>query len=253
MDAHVIDDCGGGAGGHGYSDAGLPAFLGATSHTNNTGELTGLIEGMLWALEHDTHTEEAVLLRPDNELAIGWTIGDLVADTNAELVATARSVYEKLLQQRKPGRVYRKHVKGHSGHIRNDHADHLANVGATLSVWDAVVPREAWRATRGDGELLQNEGGWDVGHNAQVRTTIEATPGGWRVRQCAELSNECVGWVIRPGHAPWGYNERASDRDTRGGTNRACGRIWPVCRAQPDALQAYWASTRACRSNSVAK
>ena len=136
--------------------------------------------------------------------------GKVLSNTNTELVTTARKVYGQLLRQRN-GRVYWKHVKGHSGHIRNDHADHLATMGATLKVWDAVVPREAWRAVRGDGELLHNAGGW-IGHNACITTTIEVTSGGWRVRQRADVLHECNGWVIRPGHAPWDVeNVRATE------------------------------------------
>ena len=43
-------------------------------------------------------------------------------------------------------------------------------------------------------------------------TTIEVTPRGWRVRQRADVLHECVGWVIRPGHAPWDVaNMRATE------------------------------------------
>ena len=114
------------------TDPMVPVFLGATGHTNNTGELTdrsNRTKGCFGrSIHQDTAVEEAVLLRPDSELAMGWTIGDLTANTNAELVATARKVYGQLMRQRN-GRVYWKHVKGHSGHIRNDHADHLATMG----------------------------------------------------------------------------------------------------------------------------
>ena len=49
-EAHVVVA----AAGPVVTDPTVPVFLGATGHTNNTGELTGLIEGMLWALHQDT-------------------------------------------------------------------------------------------------------------------------------------------------------------------------------------------------------
>ena len=177
-----------------------PVYLGADKHTNNTGELTALIEGMRWAFECDTRPDEAVLLRPDSDVAIGWTIGDLTPTVNHALVRTARTWYKRLLKQRK-GRVYWRRVAGHSEHLRNDHVDHLAKEGAERTEWDAVVPRAAWLDVRGDGELLHNEGGWR-GYNVTVTTMVWPVQGGWMIRQRMEIMDDCQGWVVRPGHAP---------------------------------------------------
>ena len=196
MDARVVVS----ASGPVITDKTAGVFLGAEKHSNNSGELTALIEGMLWALECDTQPDSAILLRPDSELAMGWTIGDLKAKVNKALVAKARCVYKRLLCQRK-GRVYWRHVKGHSGHLRNDHADELANEGATQTTWNATVPREAWRAVRGDGELLHNEGGWK-GYNATLTTMVWRVNGGWTIYQRIQLMPECEGWTIRPGQPP---------------------------------------------------
>ena len=61
-------------------------YLGARKHSNNTGELTALMEAMLWALEKDTQTHTPIIMRPDSELAMGWVIGDIIAHTNKDLV-----------------------------------------------------------------------------------------------------------------------------------------------------------------------
>ena len=44
-----------------------PVYLGADKHTNNTAELTALIESMRWAVECDSRWQDAVLLRPDSD------------------------------------------------------------------------------------------------------------------------------------------------------------------------------------------
>ena len=198
MDARVVVA----AAGPVVIDAKSAVFLGATRHTNNTGELTGLIESIRWALECDTRKDTAVLLRPDSELAIGWTIGDLAAGANAALVQTAQRYYADLMRQR-GGRVYWQHVKGHSGHIRNDHVDALATEGAGMKPWEAIVPRADWLSVRGDGELLHNQGGW-YGYNATIETQVlpEVRGGGWVIRQTIKRMTECAGWVIRPGQPP---------------------------------------------------
>ena len=177
-----------------------PVYLGADKHTNNTAELTALIESMRWAVECDTRWQDAVLLRPDSDTAIGWTIGDLIPTVNHALVDEARRWYTRLLQQRH-GRVYWKRVPGHSDHLRNDHVDALAKEGAERTQWDAVVPRNEWLAVRGDGELLHNEGGWR-GYNVKVMTMVWPVQGGWTIYQHMVIMEGCQGWVVRPGHAP---------------------------------------------------
>ena len=177
-----------------------PVYLGADKHTNNTAELTALIECMRWAVECDTRWQEAVLLRPDSDTAIGWTIGDLTPSVNHALVHTARHWYARLLQQRH-GRVYWKRVQGHSEHIRNDHVDALAKEGTERTPWNAVVPRGEWLSVRGDGELLHNTGGW-MGYNATVTTMIWPVAGGWTIYQVMRLQPACEGWVIQPGSLP---------------------------------------------------
>ncbi len=39
-----------------------PTFLGALQHTNNTGELTGITEAIIWLLQVDPDTDRDVLL-----------------------------------------------------------------------------------------------------------------------------------------------------------------------------------------------
>ena len=107
---------------------------------------------MLWALEKDTQPQSLIIMKPDSELEMGWVIGDIIAHTNKDLVKKARQIYEKLLTQRN-GKVWWKHVKGHSAHLRNDGADRLADESAKMSPWESTVDREIWWKVRGDGGL----------------------------------------------------------------------------------------------------
>ena len=100
---------------------------------------------------------------------MGWVIGDIIAHTNKDLVKKARQIYEKLLTQRN-GKIWWKHIKGHSDHLRNDGADRLADEGAKMSPWEATVDREIWWKVRGDGGLKHNH---NKGRNARLRTTIK--------------------------------------------------------------------------------
>ena len=187
-----------------------PVYLGARKHSNNTGELTALMEAMLWALEKDTQPHTPIIIRPDSELAMGWVIGDIIAHTNKDLVKKARQIYEKLLTQRN-GKIWWKHVKGHSDHQRNDGADRLADEGAKMSPWEATVDREIWWKVRGDGGLKHNH---HKGRNARLRTTIKWIDGNAHITQKLYAQEDCKGWNIGPNNQPWDTHNQISTEIT---------------------------------------
>ena len=134
---------------------------------------------MRWVLEKHQEKHTPVILRPDSELAMGWIIEDLTAHSNKELISYARNIYARLLTQRR-GKVWWKHVKGHSGHYRNDCADRLADEGAKT---------DTMGGNGGSGEMVESQRGW--------RTETRQNEG-------KELENEDENHVDRGGstHTP---------------------------------------------------
>ena len=133
-------------------DPTLPTFLGAEQHTNNTGELSGLMEGILWLLHEDPSPRSSVLLKPDSEYIMGAATGDVSPSKNVAMVRELQRLYALLLRQRN-GKVKWAHVKSHTCHVWNDRADELATAGALLTVETSRVPGERWRRVRLDGLL----------------------------------------------------------------------------------------------------
>ena len=122
-----------------------PAHLGATKHSNNTGELCAAIE-LLHALTHDAArpTESRGVIRPDSELVMGAMTGRTVAHENVELTRRVRGLWEEL-RKRHGGQVTLSHVRGHSHHKWNDRADALAEKGRQGEIKSR---RAEWEATR---------------------------------------------------------------------------------------------------------
>ena len=78
-------------------DPNKPTFLGAPQHTNNTGELTALMEGILWALDVDPEPETDVLIKPDSEYTMAAATGDLQPNENVDMIRRLRHMYRALL------------------------------------------------------------------------------------------------------------------------------------------------------------
>jgi len=105
-------------------------FIGAETGSNNTGELTGAAESLLWLIDQQYLTGRSVsaLVLYDSKYAANAITGVNMIEKNPMLAgfgkwllhqARARSVV-----------VLFEHVKGHAGNFGNERADRLADLGA---------------------------------------------------------------------------------------------------------------------------
>ena len=95
-----------------------PFFMGASEKTNNTAELTGLGEAMLW-FKHFSD-REAITIYSDSQISVDLITGKTDPQDNKPLVYFVRSLYADMNR-----RISLVHVKAHSDHLWNNHADEL--------------------------------------------------------------------------------------------------------------------------------
>ena len=115
------------------------AFRGAEHGSNNTGELTAVIEAILWA-RNRTHPTDELVVRYDSQYAANMTDGSWTPTRNFALVASARSVHASALRVMD---ISFEHVRAHSGDDMNERADRLARSAVT----PAVLPEPPRRST----------------------------------------------------------------------------------------------------------
>ena len=103
-------------------------WSGAISATNNVGELTAIIEALLW-LEGEApgQPEVPATIYYDSTYAYTAITGQTKPQENQALVGQAQLVLQRIQRIRPVDFVF---VKGHSGNTGNDHADQLAGRGA---------------------------------------------------------------------------------------------------------------------------
>ena len=100
---------------------------GAEQKTNNVAEIVAFIHALRWA-RSPAAAARPIVMRYDSKYAALITTGVYKAKKNKKLVATAQAEW-KLTHAAKQGRLWLRHVKGHSGHKWNDEADRLAAAG----------------------------------------------------------------------------------------------------------------------------
>ena len=106
-----------------YTDPDHNAFRVACVGSNNTGEVTAIIEALLHAHQHES---QHVYIHTDSLWAKNVITGNWRAKRNKELVHFA-----KRLTKLKPLQVHFHWVKAHKGNEGSERADRLANQGKT--------------------------------------------------------------------------------------------------------------------------
>ena len=162
--------------------------------TNNTGELTAIVEALRWVLyAPGARSYGEVVLWYDSEYAYGQVSGENKARRNVLLVRNARLMRGRVEQL---VRLRFLHVKGHSGVHGNEAADRAAERGAAgeesrAEGWEGW-PQEMQFPPRpdpggaGDGETA---GSGRTSPESGSRTNKERRRrGGWRERADAALA-----------------------------------------------------------------
>ena len=104
-----------------------PAFSGARTHSNNTAEMTALIEALSFLGPHGpVARDEQSCIYYDSLHAAGLCLGTIQAGT---LVQQALACQRSMILAQRKRRLTMQHVYGHSGNLGNECADHAAALG----------------------------------------------------------------------------------------------------------------------------
>ena len=98
-------------------------FFGAIALTNNTGELTGLLQAFRWIIAYGGKRRCTILY--DSEYAHGTITGAMQARSNYSLVISARDFFRRIASY-----VSFINIDSHTGNLLNERADALALAGA---------------------------------------------------------------------------------------------------------------------------
>eukprot|EP00973_Karenia_brevis_P070211 9758431-Karenia_brevis.AAC.1 len=131
-----------------------PQWVGARERTNNTGELTAVIEAMMWLRdEAPDNGDIPVLFRFDSYYAANIAQGIWEPKSNEELAEKAREITSIVEGKRQ---ITWQHVYGHSGEHDNELADRAADLGAK-----GRVSNVSKRWTQGTAESPAIEYAWN--------------------------------------------------------------------------------------------
>ena len=103
------------------------AFSGARAHSNNTAEMTAMIEALFFLGPHGPVTrDEQSCIYYDSLHAAGICLGTIQARTHVQL---ALACQQSMIRAQHTLRLTMQHVCGHGGNLGNECADHAAALG----------------------------------------------------------------------------------------------------------------------------
>ena len=102
------------------TDADSVWYLGAEEKTNNTAELTGIAQALLWSKADGGTTPMAIVY--DSEYAAKLTQAEMQPKSNALLATMCNKLYQEEVSRRPIAFIW---VRGHSANKGNDRADLL--------------------------------------------------------------------------------------------------------------------------------
>ena len=114
-------------------------YVGATRHTNNTGELTAM-HAMIDRALATPAGRQRVVMNSDSLYAINMTQGVWMPAKrqNHEIIRSLRRKWQRL-QRARPGEVTMRHVRSHIGITGNELADYLAGRRETDETEDETL------------------------------------------------------------------------------------------------------------------
>jgi ribonuclease HI len=160
-------------------DASSRWFLGCEKHTNNTGELTGVVQALLWLLFVAPDDREPAVICGDSLYAMEATEGIIEPSTNLWVIVTMQELLRRARERREVSFV---HVKGHFDDEGNSRADELAWWGKEAGPFSQISqdghtqgdrmnrPEPAYGA-RQDARLAAEQAQKDVEGESQRRET----------------------------------------------------------------------------------
>lgn len=142
-----------------------PNWIGAPTHTNNTGEMTAMHIAITRALTQKPNLGPTTI-HSDSQYTINMTTGKWMPKKNhrnTTIIAALRALWRRILRAR-PGELKLKHVRSHTKLPGNDVADWLADIGTGLSGPTVIdIPTtERWlsqRAAQRSGKTRNEAGG----------------------------------------------------------------------------------------------
>eukprot|EP01050_Picozoa_sp_SAG11_P010646 SAG11_NODE_1078_length_5963_cov_5.690825_7_plen_223_part_00 len=110
-------------------------FLGADRGSNQTGELCGVIQALLWLLKLPSDDAEVVFICSDSIYALNQVEGRWRINRNEVLIRCGQRLLAQVRQKR---HVQFCHVRGHCDNMGNERADQLVQWGKTSGPFSRV-------------------------------------------------------------------------------------------------------------------